>query len=175
MGGGARALVFLLAFVLLAGRVTPDESLQTKCIGEVQSVKPCIAYGTGETGKPDDKCCNVAKSVNDKNRVCLCYLIQQVYEGNPLVRAQKLQGPRLLELPKYCNFPNTSLSDCIGLLKILPGTPENGIFNGSVSMFWAVCGAGIYPGGDGFAIRARYSYAFASAVLSAVALSVFSN
>ncbi|CAA6664040.1 unnamed protein product [Spirodela intermedia] len=158
MGGGARALVFLLAFVLLAGRVTPDDSSQERCSSEVQNVGSCTDYGTGKTELPGDKCCNAAKSVNDKNRVCLCYLIQEVYKENPGLKPLKLQGPRLLQLPKSCNFPNTSVSDCIGTPILPRPLPRGG-----------------NPGGDGFAIRARYSYAFASAVLSAVALSVFSN
>lgn len=107
MGDG---LVFLLAFVLLAG-VAASDDLAKGCGSIANEVDDCVLYGTGRRADPGEACCTAADDVIKNAPQCLCYVIQQVSRGNSSFNDVGLKLDRLLSLPRLCNL-KSNISIC---------------------------------------------------------------
>ncbi|XP_077250391.1 non-specific lipid transfer protein GPI-anchored 1-like [Tasmannia lanceolata] len=123
-----------ISFLFLSsifGLISCSNPIQDKCNNEFTKVYSCLDYGSAKTATPSESCCKSTKQIRDEEAVCLCYIIQQTYEGLPALKSLGLQVPRLLQLPTQCNLANTSSSYCPKLLNIAPSSPEYSIFMNS--------------------------------------------
>ncbi|MQL89426.1 hypothetical protein Taro_021994 [Colocasia esculenta] len=169
-------MLLALLLVVVSGRqasaaARPSESLEQKCASEVGAkLVDCLAYAKGDEATPSRKCCASSTDIRGTDPACFCYIIQQTYEGKPSFKGLGLQLPRLLQLPTVCNIPNSNITDCPRLLNIPPTSTDYAIFNGS-----ATPNGGVGPSSTGVVNQVQYTFAMATATISAIALSMLSS
>ncbi|XP_078440874.1 uncharacterized protein LOC144710904 [Wolffia australiana] len=134
--------------------------LTDRCKAVPVNLMFCLKYAVGEADMPANACCPAAR--NESN-YCLCDLVRAVYYGEQM-QGYTLKYDRVVNLSTICGITAGNITFCPVVLGLPPGSPDLAAFNGTAPP----------PRNGGFALKARYSYAVASAAFSAVIYSALS-
>ncbi|KAL6011642.1 hypothetical protein ACLOJK_002090, partial [Asimina triloba] len=104
--------LLLLASLVCIAYSADAPTLQQQCSAKVNKLLGCVDFSTGKASEPTDKCCSSTKEVKEQKPACLCFVIQQTFEGSPQIKQLGLKVDRLLQLPAGCKLANASTSDC---------------------------------------------------------------
>ncbi|XP_041016262.1 non-specific lipid transfer protein GPI-anchored 1-like [Juglans microcarpa x Juglans regia] len=102
--------------------------LTANCTNDFEKVVPCLNFVTGKEATPIKDCCSSVTEIRDNHPECLCYFIQQTYNGSEQIKSLGVQEDRLLQLPSACSLKNASISYCPKLLGISPTSPDAAAF-----------------------------------------------
>ncbi|KAH9324361.1 hypothetical protein KI387_004539, partial [Taxus chinensis] len=114
-------LVALLLFCVVSGDLQSDEK---ECASTLQDLSPCLEFLEGTGKQPPEDCCTNVGIVRANNRRCLCLLMKDTSDP---AAGFSLNQTRLTQMPTLCKVTG-KLSDCIGILKLSPSSPDAKIF-----------------------------------------------
>ncbi|KAF5939938.1 hypothetical protein HYC85_021105 [Camellia sinensis] len=110
--GAQSMVVSMVLFVSVVVVVTATTTVEDQCSNDFEKLVTCLNYATGKAAAPTTECCNSVAEIKDKDPVCLCYIIQQTYNGSEQIKNMGIQQSRLLQLPSSCKLTNASITDC---------------------------------------------------------------
>ncbi|OVA17488.1 Bifunctional inhibitor/plant lipid transfer protein/seed storage helical domain [Macleaya cordata] len=126
--------VFFCSSAAPSSAPSSSPSVEDKCKKEFSKVGVCLDYATGKAKVPSQECCTTVDDIKKRDAVCLCYVIQQVHEGEATLKQLGVQEAKLLQLPGACKLTNINIStDCPKLLNISSTSPDYAIFSNSSS------------------------------------------
>ncbi|KAL7197126.1 hypothetical protein ACSBR1_037030 [Camellia fascicularis] len=128
MGAQSMVVSMVLFVSVVVVVVIATTTVEDQCSNDFEKLVTCLNYATGKAAAPTTECCNSVAEIKDKDPVCLCYIIQQTYNGSEQIKNMGIQQSRLLQLPSYCKVTNASITDCPKLLNISASSPDYKIF-----------------------------------------------
>ncbi|XP_052186808.1 non-specific lipid transfer protein GPI-anchored 14-like [Diospyros lotus] len=118
----ACCIFFLL---LAAGSAHADlEKDRQECADQLLGLATCLPYVGGDAKTPTIDCCSGLKQVLHTGKKCLCILVKDRNDPN---LGLKINATLALSLPAACHAP-TNISECPGLLKLAPNSPDAKVF-----------------------------------------------
>ncbi|GAA0185992.1 hypothetical protein LIER_33280 [Lithospermum erythrorhizon] len=132
-------LPLLLHFLIIAHCLVAEDALDDSnpCGIFFTKFTACLRFATGKIRTPNKECCDSISDINndeEKDMLCLCYLIQRIHHGNSThLMIMGVQETVLLQLPSACNFEYANVADCPKLMELPPDSPDAAIFNNFTS------------------------------------------
>lgn len=74
---GLIALCLLVCVSLWIRSVESSSDLANECSIDLQSVMTCLDFAQGKVATPTKECCSSVSGIMEKERKCLCYILQQ--------------------------------------------------------------------------------------------------
>ncbi|KAJ7957552.1 Lipid transfer protein [Quillaja saponaria] len=107
--------------------------LADKCGAVFNKVAACLSFVTGKAAAPTKDCCTSTTEIRENEPECLCFIIQQIHNGNQQLKSLGVQEAKLLQLPSSCNLKNANVTDCPKLLGLPANSPDAAIFTNASS------------------------------------------
>ncbi|KAH9314611.1 hypothetical protein KI387_023238, partial [Taxus chinensis] len=92
-----------------------------ECSSTLQDVAPCIEFVQGAGTQPPEDCCTNCALAKPNDKRCLSILTKD--SSDPDTGLLPFNQTRLIHMPTFCNV-KAKLSDCIGILKLSPSSPD---------------------------------------------------
>ncbi|XP_061998793.1 non-specific lipid transfer protein GPI-anchored 14-like isoform X2 [Rosa rugosa] len=124
-----RSVVVVVLVLMLTTTTTTtvkvvDGGAVDECAQQLAGMATCLPYVGGEAMAPTPDCCSGLKQVLNKNKTCLCVIIQD--RNDPDLGLQ-INVTLALGLPSVCHAA-ANISKCPELLHLDPKSPEAQVF-----------------------------------------------
>ncbi|CAN8284539.1 unnamed protein product [Cochlearia groenlandica] len=119
------AIVMVMTMVTVAPSAAEDKAKdKEECTEQLIGMATCLPYVQGQAKSPTPDCCSGLKQVLDKDKKCLCVIIQ---ERNDPDLGLKINVSIALALPSVCHA-SADVTKCPALLNLDPHSPDAQIF-----------------------------------------------